>query len=227
MRAILGGLGFFSTLPLGRDEESYEALRRNLWVLPIIGTILGLMMSFPIYVLYRTYLPFMAVLVYLALEGINHIDALADFGDALFAPPNRKLRALKDTNVGVGGTVAVVLYLLGLVVAFERKVSLATIVDAQTMAKFSMLIMLTTTKPLWDGLGSHMMEFAKLRDLILGSIIVLLITLLIRSWFMNTVAIITCLIYRYYVMRTFGGVNGDLIGAINCITFWLVMTIGN
>ena len=227
MRAFLGALGFFSTLPLGRDEKSYEALRRNLWILPIVGTILGVTMSLPIYLLYRIHLPFMAVFVYLALEGINHIDALADFGDALFAPPHRKLKALKDTNTGVGGTVAIVLYLLGLVSAFERQVSLATIVDAQTMAKFGMLIMLTTTKPLWDGLGSHMMEFARLWHLILGSAFVLLITWLTGSWIVNTVAILVCLAYRYYVMRTFGGVNGDLIGAINCITFWLVMTIGN
>ena len=227
MRALAGALGFFSTLPVGRDERSFEALRRNLWILPVVGLILGTMMSAMSYLFYLTRFPYMAVLSYLALEGINHVDALADFGDALFAPKDRKLKALKDLNTGVGGTTVVVVYLLGLAMDFERRVSPMTIIDAQIMAKFGMLIMLTTTEPLWDGMGAYMMEFAGLRDLIVGLAFVLAITFLTRYFVVNAIAIVICFVYRFYVLKTFGGVNGDLIGALNCITFLLVMTIGN
>ena len=223
MRALKGALGFFSTVPLGRDEESFEALRRNLWILPVVGTLLGVLIAVPTYLLGN--FAILGVLIYIALEGINHIDGLADFGDALFAPKDRKLRALKDLNVGVGGTVTVSIYIFILMWSFAKicKEPLA-IVDSQMMAKLGMLLMLTTTKPLWDGMGAYMMEHAKVRDLIIGGCFSVLVTISIYKvrpevLAANILTFCICLAYRCYVMKTFGGVNGDIIGAMNCIAF--------
>ncbi len=223
MRALAGALGFFSTIPLGRDKESFESLRRNLWILPIVGILLGALMAVPIFLL-RSF-AFLGILAYLALEGINHIDGLADFGDALFAPKDRKLKALKDLNIGVGAAVTVSIYTFTLMWSFMNVWrEPVAIVDSQMMAKFGMLMMLTTTKPLWGGMGAYMMEHAKIKDLALGSAILALTTALIymirpEVLFVNILTICVCLIYRHYVLRTFGGVNGDMIGAMNCIAF--------
>ncbi len=221
MRALAGALGFFSTLPVGRDERSFEALRRNLWILPVVGLILGSLISVSIVLLGR--LAFLGILFYLAIEGINHVDALADFGDALFAPKDRKLKALKDLNTGVGGTVAVSVYVFTLMWSFRTVVPLA-VVDAQMMAKFGMLLLLTTTSPIWEGMGAYMMEFAGFRDLCVGGTIVAVTTALLSKFdpsvvLSNVMAVVVCVLYRFYVVRTFGGVNGDLIGALNCIAF--------
>ncbi len=222
-------MGFFTTLPVGRDYESFEALRRNLWILPIVGTILGLLIAIPSFLLsvFAKELSFLSFLIYLAFEGINHVDGLADFGDAFFAPRDRKVRALKDMNTGVGGTVFVCVYVFTLMWVFRMlrgvDVILAT-VDSQMMAKFGMLLLLTTTKPVWEGMASHMMEFAGRRDLLLGSIVISLTTSILAHFspgviLVNLLTVVLCLLYRRYVVKTFGGVNGDVIGALNCISF--------
>ena len=222
-------MGFFSTLPIGRDAESFEALRRNLWILPIVGIILGFIIAIPTLALatFAKKITFVAVLIYLAVEGINHVDGLADFGDALFAPKDRKLKALKDLKTGVGGTVTICVYLFALMQAFmslESNKIVIAIVNSQMMAKFGMLLMLTTTKPIWSGMGSCMMEFASRRDLGAGFAIVILFTLACLTIYpkivwVNVGVFLLCLLYRSYVVRTFGGVNGDIIGALNCLAF--------
>ncbi len=229
MKAIAGALGFFSTIPVGRDAESFESLRENLWILPIVGAILGIFMAIPILILIRFVknLAFLAVLIYLAVEGINHIDGLADFGDALFAPKDRKLKALKDLKTGVGGTVAVCIYIFSLMQTFSilhpDEIVLA-VIYSQMMAKFGMLLLLTTTKPIWEGMASCMMEFARRSDLVVGLTIVIVFTLACLTIYpkivwVNVAVILLCLLYRLYVIRTFGGVNGDIVGALNCLAF--------
>lgn len=229
MKALAGALGFFSTVPVGRDAESFESLRRNLWILPIVGVILGIFMAIPILILVRFVknLAFLAVLIYLAVEGINHVDGLADFGDALFAPKDRKLKALKDLKTGVGGTVTICIYFFTLMQTFmsleSDKIAIA-IINSQMMAKFGMLLLLTTTKPIWSGMASCMMEFASRRDIVVGLAIVIVFTLACLTIYpkivwVNIAVILLCLLYRSYVTRTFGGVNGDMLGALNCLTF--------
>ena len=160
----------------------------------------------------------------MAVEGINHIDGLSDFGDAIFAPKDRRFQALKDTKTGVGGTVVVCIYIFTLMQAFMNLKSVVAIVNSQIMAKFGMLLLLTTTKPLWRGLASCMMEFASLRDLVIGFIIMSILTAVCSLVYtdvivINLILLILAFAYRLFVVKVFGGVNGDLIGALNCITF--------
>ncbi len=219
MRFLLGALGFFTTIPVGRDERSFESLRRNLWVLPLVGAVIGFLIGIPLLILKDLDLPFLGVLVYLAIEGVNHVDGLADFGDAFFATKDRKLKALKDLNLGVGGVLAVALYIAILTKEFELIDNIVALIDSQMMAKFGMLFLLTTTKPIWDGMASYMMEFARRRDLIVGAILVTFVSLTFGAIFVNLAVVFLCFAYRFYVIRTFGGVNGDMIGALNCIIF--------
>ncbi len=220
VRAILGAFGFFSTIPVGRDERSFESLRRNLWVLPIVGAVMGFLIAAPLMILRRLGLSFLGVLFYLAIEGVNHIDGLADFGDSFFAIKDRKIRALKDLNLGVGGVLAVVVYIVILTKEFELIGNiLFALIDSQMMAKFGMLLLLTTTSPIWEGMASYMMEFAKKRDLIVGAIFITLMSLTFGAVLVNLMTVILCITYRRYVMRTYGGVNGDIIGALNCVIF--------
>ncbi len=229
MKFLKGALGFFSTLPIGRDAESFEALKRNLWILPIVGIILGLIIAIPTLALatLAKNITFVAVLIYLAVEGINHVDGLADFGDALFAPKDKKMKALKDLKTGVGGTVAVCIYIFTLMQAFmslESDKIVVAIVNSQMMSKFGMLLLLTTTKPIWSGMASYMMEFARKKDLLIGLTIAVAFTLVFariypKILWINVLNIMLCVLYRSYVMKSFGGVNGDIIGALNCIVF--------
>jgi len=59
------------------------------------------------------------VLAVYAVTGIGHLDGVADIGDAaaVHGGPRRRRRVLKDSALGVGGTVALALVVLGLATA--------------------------------------------------------------------------------------------------------------
>ena len=238
MKALIGGLGFFSRIPTGSDAESYESLRKNLWILPIVGVILGTIIAIIAYLL--SYIDgivigVLMVVIYLAIEGINHIDGLADFADSIFAPEHKKFDALKDLKTGVGGVTAVCLYLLALSVSLSNLNGIElilAIINSQMMAKFGMLLLLTTTKPLWNGLASNIMEYANKADLYKGFSVIIAISaifsiLCFKVIVTNLALLAICIFYRTFVLRKYGGINGDIVGALNCILFASGLSIFN
>jgi len=238
VKSLRAALSFFSTLPAGKGYEDYDVLRRNLHVIPLAGAVIGVLIA-SITALISFFAPkltFLGVIVYLAFEGINHVDGLADVGDALFAPRHRRKDVLKDVRVGAGGVVFVVVYLLLLFQAF-RSLNLADMISAvvlsQTSAKFSMLFLITTSKPLWEGMASSIMEFADTRHLIGGFLFLLAIyasfaalsgnlLVIAAHFFLSLLAIF---LIRAAAHRIFGGVSGDIFGASNCIVFALGMLV--
>ncbi len=218
MLAILAAaLSFFTTLPIRGDVE---VLRRNLWFLPIAGAIVGLLISAPIIIFdfIRPDLRIVAVVAYILIEGINHVDGLADFGDAFFAPPERKKQALKDLNIGAGGVSFVVIYLLLISYAFLN-VSVFAVVLSQMLAKYAMLLLMITSKPSWDGMASYMMRYASWRDAVVGLIPIIPFIFSMQSILAMIAMLAVVLAVRIYSERNFGGVSGDVLGATNCITF--------
>lgn len=211
LEILKSSLGFLTTLPVGGNVD---VLRRNLWVFPFIGLFLGILISIPAFF----GLGLLCLFLYLALEGINHVDGLADFGDAFFAPRDKKMKALKDVQLGAGGVAFLCVYFIVLYHTFLI-VTPFDIVISQIVAKFSMLLLLTTSKPSWEGMGAYFMEFAGKRDLIIGAIPLALAILKLESLIATifTIFIIICL--KKYAHSRFGGVSGDVIGSANCIAF--------
>ncbi len=219
MRAFLGSLGFLTTIPVGNDRESFESFRSNLWVMPITGAFIGVAVGICYLILKPLGLQYLAVIAYISVEGINHIDGLSDFGDAIFAPKDRRLKALKDERMGTGGVMLTALYITLLTVSFMKRLSFGMIVLSQAMAKFAMLLLLTTTKPLWTGMASYMMEKARVRDLAIGLAEVFALAAAFKAIPQLMALLLISTLYRFAVIRTFGGVNGDIIGAGNCLVF--------
>ncbi len=218
MLAVLAAaLGFFTTLPIRGD---IEVLRRNLWSLPIAGAIVGLLISIPIVVvdLIRPDLRIIAIVAYILVEGINHVDGLADFGDAFFAPAERKKQALKDLNIGAGGVSFVVIYLLIISYAFFS-VSVFAVVFSQMLAKYAMLLLMVSSKPSWDGMASYMMRYASWRDAAIGFIPIIPFIFSMQSILAMITTLTIVLAVRAYSEKNFGGISGDVLGATNCITF--------
>ncbi|MEM3927352.1 MAG: adenosylcobinamide-GDP ribazoletransferase [Archaeoglobaceae archaeon] len=211
LEILKSSFGFLTTLPVKGD---IEVLRRNLWVFPFVGIFIGAVISVPAVF----GISFLCLLFYVAIEGVNHVDGLADFGDAFFAPEDRKKIALKDLNIGAGGVVFLCVYFLLLFYSFQR-VEVLDIMISQLFAKFSMVFLLVTSKPAWQGMAKFMMEFAKKRDLVIGALPLLIAFLkpstLISLFFVMLISILV----KNYAEKKFGGVNGDVIGACNCISF--------
>lgn len=211
LEILRSSLGFLTTLPVKGD---IEVLRRNLWVFPFTGIIIGAFISIP--AIFG--LGILCVLFYVAIEGVNHVDGLADFGDALFAPEDRKKIALKDLSIGTGGVVFLCIYFLLLFYSFQS-VGAFEIIAAQVFAKFSMLLLLVTSKPAWQGMASFMMEFARKKDLALGALPLSIVFLKPSTIIPLLFVILISVLIKRYAEKKFNGVNGDVVGACNCVAF--------
>lgn len=211
LEILKSSIGFLTTLPIKGDVE---ILRRNLWIFPFVGLFLGFLISIPAFFGFGI----LCLLFYIAFEGINHIDGLADFGDAFFAPKDKKRKAMKDLQMGAGGVTFLCVYFIVLYHSLLH-VNAFEIVLSQIFAKFSMLLLLTTSKPSWDGMGAYFMEFAGKKDLIIGAIPLTLAFIKFESLIALFIIIFITLCLKYYAQSRFGGVSGDVIGTANCITF--------
>lgn len=230
MKSLRAGISFFSTIRAGGE---FEELTRNLYVMPAIGAILGVIIGMAGYPLSLYGLGFLIVVVYLGVEGINHIDGLSDFFDAYFAPESKKLKALKDLNTGTGGTVAVALYMV-LLTLFFSKIDPIRVVPAlllsQTLAKQGMLHLMLTSRPLWEGMVSEFVRHARRRDYA-SYAVTLTLALIIGMKFPLQTAIslaaylLTLMAMKYYADRRFEGINGDVVGATNCLIFLAVVGV--
>ncbi len=211
LEILKSSIGFLTTLPVKGDVE---VLRRNLWIFPYIGLLLGILISIPALI----GLGILCLVLYIALEGINHVDGLADFGDAFFAPKDKKIQAMKDVQTGAGGLAFLCIYFVLLYHGFLH-VGVLEIVISQVLAKFSMLLLLTTSKPSWEGMAAYFMEFARKRDVLFGAIPLTLAVLEPKSLFALAFTVFITFCLRYYSNSRFGGVSGDVIGAANCLAF--------
>lgn len=211
LEILKSSIAFLTTLPLKGDTD---VLRRNLWIFPFTGIFIGFIISIPSFFSLWIF----CLLLYIAIEGINHIDGLADFGDSFFAPQEKKIIALKDVNIGAGGASFLIFYFIILYYAFQR-VDPFEIIFSQLIAKFSMLILLTTSKPAWKGMGAYMMRFARKKDLVIGTLS-FSFSIIEPSLLISLILVIPIVLsIREYSERNFGGVSGDIIGACNCISF--------
>lgn len=215
LEILKSSLGFLTTLPVRGDVE---VLRRNLWIFPYMGAFLGLLIAIPEFSGFWV----LCIVLYVLLEGINHIDGLSDFGDGFFAPDSKKKIAMKDTKLGAGGATFLCVYLLVLYYSFQN-VSAIEIIMAQILAKYSMLILLVTSKPSWEGMGAYFMEFAKKRDLLIGAVPLVLLFADITKVLSNVISLIIIsaltFLLKYYANSKLGGIGGDIIGTANCISF--------
>jgi len=226
LNAVKGAIGFLSILPIGENPEEFESFRRRIYLMPLVGLILGLICGIICYLLSFLLLQFLTPLAFVSVEGINHLDGLADVGDAIFAPETRRFNALKDINTGTGGTIFLLIWIISISLTSIKMSSdwiFFTSLISELSAKTCMMLMLSTTKPLWTGMGSYMMEFAKFdnsaKSAIFAGGFAFFVQLVFKypALILFTFSLLLFLILRFYFMRVFGGVNGDMFGATNCI----------
>lgn len=118
IRLIKCGLGFLSSIPVGISMDEIEMLMKNLYIYPIIGTILGVIIGLCSFIFYNFFCNYLATVFVICLiyylTFFNHLDGVGDFGDGITAHGSidKKRRALKDTALGIGGVSFICFYIL-------------------------------------------------------------------------------------------------------------------
>jgi adenosylcobinamide-GDP ribazoletransferase len=230
--------------------EGLAALGKRLYLFPVIGAVIGLLIGGVGY-LFGLLLPPEAASVMIVaslyyLTGINHLDGLSDFGDGFVAHGSRekKIGAMRDVSLGIGGVVFCVIAVFGLFAAMsgilERDTVgvgyqfLAIMIAAEVSAKQAMLTISAFGKSIHPGLGSIMIDETGFREFVIGLIFSAAVCVLVFAGVggldvgvgmcaglpvlgvaMLGSAIALSLVVLRTSNRNFGGISGDVIGATN------------
>jgi len=244
-------LGFLTTIPVGISMEGLAALGKRLYLFPVIGAVIGLLVG-GIGYLFGSLLPpeaasVMIVVSLYYLTGINHLDGLSDFGDGFVAHGSRekKIGAMRDVSLGIGGVVFCVIAVLGLFAAMSGILGrdpagvgypfLAVMIASEVSAKQAMLTISAFGKSIHPGLGSIMIDETGFREFAIGLIFSGAVCVLVFAGVgggmyggmgagaglpvlgiaMLGSAIALSLVVLRIANRNFGGISGDVIGATN------------
>lgn len=239
--AVRSGFGFLSTIPVGITMEGLDELMKRVYLYTFVGIVLGCIIGvfaylcdqiFPIQI---TAVFTIAFIYY--LTGLNHLDSLADMGDGLTAHGSRekKIKALKDMSLGIGGVAYSAIALIGLYVAITSLYQEVSLVDmagtagasfmllvsllvSEIGAKQSMLTIATFGKPIHEGLGSMTIKHATLPNFLIGLVMGAIVCFLALGT-IGLIALFISILPTFWILnvsnRHFGGVNGDVIGTAN------------
>lgn len=123
--AAKGMLSFFTILPVDADKGDIDAMNQNFWLTPVlIGIFYGILAVISFYIFQWLFnfslgiLLTMAVLI--VMNRMLHLDGLMDTADGLTVAGTQEdhIRALKDTHVGAGAIVAVIVVLIATLFAY-------------------------------------------------------------------------------------------------------------
>ena len=226
--ALRGAVGFLTRVPVGGDEDAWDAFRRAPASIPAAGYAIGAALALTIVVPGpepTVAIAFLAA-VYL-LTGINHVDGLADVGDAIATHGDgaAKRSAMKDTDTGVGALVAVALAVAGLALAglalaaLPPGIAMGIVVAGEVGVKLAVALLVCVGSTAHEGLGSQLVGESTASDALGPTAVALPAALL--TWptpaalaALAGAALAAWLAYRW-ANAALGGVSGDVLGAAN------------
>ncbi|WP_435094603.1 adenosylcobinamide-GDP ribazoletransferase [Halorubrum sp. N11] len=235
LTALRGALGFLTRIPVGRDEAAWAAFARSPWTFPVVGYLVGGLVSLSLLVPAPAPTVALAfVLAVYAVTGIGHLDGVADLGDAAVVHGDReeRRRVLKDSQLGVGGTVALVLVVFGLATAALGLVEIGStagrggvpltavglVVAAEVGAKTATATLVCVGDAPHEGLGAALTgessPGAALPVLALAAPVALLAwPRILPGLTALLAALATAALVARWARRRLGGVSGDVLGA--------------
>ena len=204
-----------------------------MYLFPLVGAMIGLLVGTLAYgISYYIQSLFTGLIVtgaLIVITGVHHIDALADFADGLMTKGGKesKYKAMRDPAVGSAGVTAVVLYIIGMIIAISSlpygwKI-LTSIITAEVIAKYIMVLQAHIGLSAWNGLSSPFTFAMKdKRKLLAATGIMFPIVYFMSGLYTGLISLgislgIAMAIY-HISNRSFGGISGDVIGSSNEIT---------
>ena len=226
----IGSVFSFLTI-LPTSNSTLDDIAKYMYLFPIVGIIIGILVgSFGFglsFLLDPIIVSFLVVVSIAILTGIHHADGLADFADGLMVKGNKqkKLNAMKDLSTGSAGVVAIVLYLIGLVIAISLTTGFdlfKAILISEILAKFSMVLMASLGNSASLGSNSPFMKIMKDKKKLMVAFLIMIIPVAIlgetTGLVMLGVTFIVTLTILVISNRSFGGITGDVLGSTNELT---------
>ena len=228
MKGLISAIRTLTVIPIpGRESRE---LSSSLPWFPVVGLLLGGILWLSGFIWALLPIPrwpagcamLLLILDVLLTRGL-HMDGLADWADSIGGYGREKrLAIMKDVSMGAFGTLALILAMMTKWVVFVRLLSSGTliwIILVMTLSR-AMLVELTTTMPYarsGDGMARPFIEKATANQRRISFTIALLLCLLFGPFgaALFILAWMITLSFRYYCLKNFGGITGDLLGAAN------------
>ncbi|KXB05218.1 hypothetical protein AKJ49_01270 [candidate division MSBL1 archaeon SCGC-AAA382A03] len=224
-------VSFLSIIPAGKN--SLDSAPDYLFFFPVVGFLIGLIAGLGSLVFFY-FLPnlvagSLTLAVSLILTGLHHTDGLLDFGDGLmsFGSFSDKIEAMRDKNLGVGGSMMgflVVLVTIFTISNLAGKIFLSIIL-CEGFAKFAMVLAARMGKSASSGSNTPFIESMKgtKGDIQLNiALITVLIPALVLFKIIGLLTLVGVIIATVVIVlisnRSFNGLTGDVFGAINEFT---------
>lgn len=244
-QAVRGALGFLTRLPVSHDGRAWVAFQGMPLAFPVAGYVVGTLVALPLLVFTAVGAPApvaaAATLATLYLvTGINHLDGLADCGDAAAVHTvARRREVLKDTTTGVGALAAVGIGLAGTALGLlavargppaDPLRAAGLVVAAEVGAKLGMATVACLGSSITDGFGAAFTGRATPTLLVGPAVVSLPAAALTGLSPAAPVALLSALATALAVVRwaraRLGGVNGDVFGAANELARLVALNAG-
>lgn len=224
MKAFWLALQFMSRLPTPQFEQvSGKDMGRSIGYFPLVGLIIGafLLASAQLVIWLPSEIVAGLVLALWAwLTGGLHLDGLADTADGWLGGvgnPQRALEIMKDSRIGTGGGVALVLMLL------LKCLALSVLINAElwwwllftpVIGRVAAIALMPVTQYVsLQGLAEQMVLNLD-KTVILSWVLLSLLVLVWQAWPLAIGLVLVWVWMRWLMIRITGGMTGDTAGAM-------------
>jgi len=222
-------LSFLTIFP--SSNSTLDNIAKYMYIFPIVGIVIGLLIGSFGFGLSFFLDPLLVSLLVVAsitiITGIHHADGLADFADGLMVKgsKSKKLKAMKDLSTGSAGIVAIVLYLIGLVIAISLTSGFdlfKAILISEILAKFSMVLMASLGNSASLGSNSPFVKIMKDKKKLAIAFLIMIVPVILigetTGLIMFGVTVTLTIFLLALSTRSFGGITGDVLGTTNEFT---------
>jgi adenosylcobinamide-GDP ribazoletransferase len=226
MRALVAAFAFLTRLPVWVGPLRDQDLGRSVAFFPMVGLVLGLMITGLSYLLVGSLPPLLIAVLMVALlaalTGAIHLDGVADMFDAVGGGRGDRMRMLSimhDSRIGAHGASALILLLTAKVVAIAEAVqrrdllSLMAFPAVGRWAVVPLIVFFPYARP--EGLGREFNGEARSLQVVVATATMLLVivALGVRLLIPALVAGAAALLLALWLRRLLGGLTGDIYGA--------------
>ncbi len=226
LSSFIFALQMLSRIQIGNPVFEERRFGQSTIFFPVIGAIIGGVL-YLVFVLTAGRFPDLVrgafvLAAGVVLSGGMHTDGLMDSMDALFSGRSRekKLEILKDVHVGAFGVVALVaLYIVkfALLTGLSGTYRVGWLLIYPTTARWAMVYVIRFFPYLWkEGMGKAVAQYTGNVEFGLATCFLAIVAAVFWSWpGFIVLAGLTVLIHLWgwRVVRTIGGVAGDIYGA--------------
>ena len=223
-RSLRVAIGFLTILPVGLKCVKPDELGGSVKFFPLAGVFLGGMIWglwwFFSRIFAENIAAWLTVFGGAALSGFIHWDGWADTADGLGAKdPQKSLKIMKDSRLGAFGAIAIIFLILGKVLMIPKLMShgIYASISLFALSRWVVAFQIYTQPSVSQGILKNFP--VKNRYFDLGIATLIMVFTLGLGWPYSLILLATTLfilpIVNWAVKKRFGGITGDILGAVN------------